>query len=280
MNGVSYAVEIKTVNNRYYKAIIRLPELVTFLEEDVDKLLRNNLSRGTVNYVLRLKDASAGALFDIDETALQAVADKLNRAASSVGDRGTIDLGNLLHLPGVVRPALPDKEAAGQIKEMVLQTSREALDKLKQMRAAEGGFLEADLQDRCNAIAEDLKEVRARGEGVLEEYAEKLRRRVDELLARAELKLDQETLAREVAIFADRSDISEEVARLDSHMQQFAECFRSSDQAGRRLDFISQEMLREANTIASKSCDVEITRSVVDMKCQIDRIKEQVQNVE
>jgi len=158
MNGVSYAVEIKTVNNRYYKAIIRLPELVTFLEEDIDKLLRNNLSRGTVNYVLRLKDASAGALFDIDETALQAVADKLNRAASSVGDRGTIDLGNLLHLPGIVRPALPDKEAAGQIKDMVLQTSREALDKLKQMRAAEGGFLEADLQDRCNAIAEDLKE--------------------------------------------------------------------------------------------------------------------------
>jgi len=280
MNGVSYAVEIKTVNNRYYKAIIRLPELVTFLEEDIDKLLRNNLSRGTVNYVLRLKDASAGALFDIDETALQAVADKLNRAASSVGDRGTIDLGNLLHLPGIVRPALPDKEAAGQIKDMVLQTSREALDKLKQMRAAEGGFLEADLQDRCNAIAEDLKEVRARGEGVLKEYAEKLRRRVDELLARAELKLDQETLAREVAIFADRSDISEEVARLDSHMQQFAECFRSNDQAGRRLDFISQEMLREANTIASKSCDVEITRCVVDMKCQIDRIKEQVQNVE
>lgn len=280
MNGVSYAVEIKTVNNRYYKAIIRLPELVTFLEEDIDKLLRNNLSRGTVNYVLRLKDASAGALFDIDEAALQAVADKLNRAASSVSDRGTIDVGNLLHLPGIVRPALPDKEQAGQIKAMILQTSQEALDKLKQMRAAEGGFLEADLQERCNAIAKDLGEIRTRGDVVLKEYAEKLRKRVDELLARAELKLDQETLAREVAIFADRSDISEEVARLDSHMQQFAECFQSNNQAGRRLDFISQEMLREANTIASKSCDVEITRFVVDMKCQIDRIKEQVQNVE
>jgi len=280
MNGISYAVEIKTVNNRYYKAIIRLPELATFMEEDVDKLLRNNLSRGTVNYVLRLKDASAGALFDIDETALQAVADKLNRAASSVSVRGTIDVGNLLHLPGIVRPALPDKKAAEQIKSMILQTSREALDKLKQMRAAEGGFLEADLKDRCSAIAEDLREIRARSGGFLKEYAEKLRRRVDELLARAELKLDEETLAREVAIFADRSDISEEVARLDSHMQQFAECFQSNDQAGRRLDFISQEMLREANTIASKSCDVEITRSVVDMKCQIDRIKEQVQNAE
>jgi uncharacterized protein (TIGR00255 family) len=114
----------------------------------------------------------------------------------------------------------------------------------------------------------------------LQEYADKLRRRVDKLLARAELKLDEETLAREVAIFADRSDISEEIARLDSHMQQFAQCCQANDQAGRRLDFISQEMLREANTIASKASDIEITRSVVDIKCQIDRIKEQVQNIE
>ena len=112
------------------------------------------------------------------------------------------------------------------------------------------------------------------------EYAEKLKRRVDKLLEQAELKLDEETLAREVAVFAERSDISEEVARLYSHMQQFEQCCQADNQAGRRLDFISQEMLREANTIASKACDIEITRHVVDIKCQIDRIKEQVQNVE
>jgi uncharacterized protein (TIGR00255 family) len=280
INGVSYAVEIKTVNNRYFKSIVRLPELAAFLEEDIEKLLRKNLSRGTVNYVLRLKNASANALFDIDETALQAVVEKLNRAGSSAGIKGAIDLGNLLNLPGIIKPALPDQEIARQMKEVILEISQEALNKLKQMRAAEGSFLEADLKERCKAIEDDLEQIRTRRAVVVEQYTGKLRKRIDELLARAELKLDEETLAREVAIFADRSDISEEVARLDSHLQQFAQCCQAGDQTGRRLDFISQEMLREANTIASKASDTEITRCVVDMKCQIDRIKEQVQNAE
>jgi uncharacterized protein (TIGR00255 family) len=148
------------------------------------------------------------------------------------------------------------------------------------MRAAEGGSLEADLKNHCQAISEDLERIRSRGAAVLHEYAIRLRKRVDGLLAEAKLKLDEETLAREVAILADRSDISEEIARLDSHLEQFIQSCHSNDQAGRRLDFISQEMLREANTIASKASDAEIIRSVVDMKCRIDRIKEQVQNIE
>ena len=280
VNGVSYLVEIKTVNNRYFKTIIKLPEPAAFLDEDIEKLLRKNLSRGTVNYVLRLKDVSANALFDINETALQAVVEKLSRAGSSAGITGAIDIGNLLSLPGIIQPALPDKEIAEQIKKVILEISQEAINKLKEMRAAEGGFLEADLKKCCSAIEQDLEQIRARSGGVLLEYANKLRKRVDELLAHAELKLDEDILAREVAIFADRSDISEEIARLESHLQQFAQCCQAKDQAGRRLDFISQEMLREANTIASKSSDTEMTRCVVDIKCQIDRIKEQVQNVE
>ena len=273
-DGVSYAVEVKTVNNRYLKTIIKLPELASFLEEDIDKLLRKNVLRGTINYVLRLKDASANALFDIDETALQAVAEKLSRAGSSTGINGMIDIGNLLTLPGIIQPALPDKERAGQIKKLVLEISQKALDKLKRMRAIEGDYLEADINKCCTIIEEDLGQVRGRSAIVIKEYADKLQKRVNELLAHAELKIDEAILAREVAIFAERSDISEEVARLDSHLQQFAQCCRGSDQAGRRLDFISQEMLREANTIA------ETTRYVVNIKCQIDRIKEQVQNIE
>lgn len=279
-DGVSYAVEIKTVNNRYLKTIIKLPELATFLEEDIDKLLRKNILRGTINYVLRLKDTSASAIFDIDETALQAVAEKLSRAGSSTGINGTIDIGNLLNLPGIIQPALPDKERAGHIKKYVLEISQKALDKLKQMRAAEGGYLEADIRKCCTAIEEDLEQVRGRSAIVMQEYAEKLKKRVNELLAHAELKIDEGILAREVAIFADRSDISEEVSRLDSHLQQFEQCCHGNDQSGRRLDFISQEMLREANTIASKASDTETTRYVVNIKCQIDRIKEQVQNIE
>ena len=277
---MSYAIEIKTVNNRYLKTIIKLPELTSFLEEDIDKLLRKNISRGTINYALRVKDTSASMLFDIDETALQTVAEKLSRAGSSTGIKAEIDLGNLLNLPGIIQPALPDKERVERIKKLVLQISQEALDKLKQMRATEGGYLETDIKKCCTAIEKDLEQIRGRSAIVMQEYAEKLKKRVNELLAHAELKLDEGILAREVAIFADRSDISEEASRLDSHLQQFEQCCNGNDQAGRRLDFISQEMLREANTIASKASDTETTRYVVDIKCQIDRIKEQVQNIE
>ena len=280
LKGVTYAVEIRTVNNRYFKANIKLPETVAFLTEAIEKLLRRNLSRGTVNYVLRLRNASANVLFDIDETALQAILERLSRIASSANINCPIDIGSLLSLPGILEPASPDENTAEQIKKTILEISQEAIEKLKQMRVAEGTALEADLKKHCSAMKQDIERICARSEVVLTRYAEKLKKRVNELLAGAKLKLDEETLAREVAIFAERSDISEEIARLDSHLLQLLQGCQTNSQAGRKLDFISQEMLREANTIASKASDTEITSCVVDIKCRIDRIKEQVQNVE
>ena len=284
LNGVTYEVEIRTVNNRYFKASIRLPDSMAFLEDDIGKLLRRNLSRGTVNYVLRLKNISANMLFDIDETALQAYMERLSRIASSADMKCPIDVGGLLNLPGIIRPTSPDEEAAGQVKEMVLSITTEAIEKLKQMRADEGTALKNDLKKHCRAIEQELERIRARSSAVVQGYEKRLKKRVNELLANAELRLDEETLAREVAIFADRSDISEEIARLDSHLEQLQQSCQgrasASGQAGRRLDFISQEMLREANTIASKASDIEVIRCVVDIKCRIDRIKEQVQNIE
>lgn len=280
LDGICYAVEIKAVNNRYLKTIIKLPEAIAFLEDDIDKCLRRNLSRGTINYVLRLKGASASALFEIDEGALRFILEKLSAVGSAVGVAGTIDLASLLELPGVVQPVLPDEQESRRVREMVVTITQEALDRLKQMRQAEGTFLESDLKGNCEALADELNVVRQRSEGVVNEYAKRLRRRVDELLAEGKLKLDEETLAREVAILADRSDISEEIARLDAHLQQFRQICETEGQAGRRLDFLSQEMLREANTVASKAADAEIVRRVVDMKCLIERLKEQIQNVE
>ena len=278
--GVSYAVEIKAVNNRYLKTIIKLPEGTAFLEDAIDKELRRHLSRGTINYVLRLKAVSANALFEIDEAALRSLIAKLNAISSSVGVQGSIDLASLLDLPGIVQPVLPDEEQSVRIKEFVLRLTTQALDKVKRMRETEGGFLEVDLKKHCDAIREELETIhRCRG-SVTQDYAKKLRKRVDELLAEAKLKLDEQTLAREVAILADRSDISEEITRLDAHLQQFAQIYQTDGQAGRRLDFLSQEMLREANTMASKAGDAEIARAVVDIKCLIERLKEQIQNVE
>ena len=280
LDGVSYVIEIKAVNNRYLKTIIKLPDACAFLEEGIDKELRKNLSRGTINCVLRLKDISAGALFEIDEGALESVVKRLDAIRSAVGGQGSIDLASLLTLPGIVQPTLPDEETGAKVRELVVRLTHEAVDKLKRMRQAEGKFLEADLIGHCDAIARELETVRQRSGSVVTEYAKRLRRRVDELLAEAKLKLDEETLAREVAILADRSDISEEIARLDAHLQQFRQICRMDGQAGRRLDFLSQEMLREANTMASKAADAQIVRSVVDIKCLIERIKEQIQNVE
>ncbi len=280
LEGISYAVEIKTVNNRYLKTIIKLPEGATFLEEDIDRELRKRLSRGTVNYVLRLKGVSASALFEIDEAALGSILSRLKTISSAVGVTGTIDLAGLLELPGIVQPVQPDEEHSTRIRQFVTRLTAEALDKLQRMREAEGRFLQADLEKHCAVILQELETIRQRSGSVVLEYAKRLRRRVEELLAEAKLKLDEQTLAREVAILADRSDISEEIARLDAHLQQFRQICETDGQAGRRLDFLSQEMLREANTVASKAADAGIARCVVDVKCCIERLKEQIQNIE
>ena len=280
VNGLSYIIEVKTVNNRYLKTGIKLPEPMAFLEEELEKLLRNSISRGTVTYVLRLKSISPNLLYNIDEKALQQYIERLGKIVSLAGPKCQIDVGSLLTLPGIINPTLPDEKFVEQIRQKVLLATGQALEKLKQMRAAEGAALVADLDQQCAGIRQDLEQIRARSSIVVQEYQAKLKKRVDELLAGAKLKLDSDTLAREVAIFAEKSDISEEIIRLQSHLQQFDETCRSSEQAGRRLDFITQEMLREANTIASKASDTEIIHWVVDIKCRIDRIKEQVQNIE
>jgi uncharacterized protein (TIGR00255 family) len=177
-------------------------------------------------------------------------------------------------------PAVPSGALAGRIRRKVLAITRQAIKGLKAMRAAEGAALAADLEKHCRSIKANLEQISSRSASGPRQYSEKLRKRVDELLTEAKLKLNDETVAREVAIFADRADISEEVARLDSHLVQFEKGLKGNQQAGRKLDFICQEMLREANTIGSKASDADIVHLVVDIKCLIDRIKEQVQNVE
>ena len=281
VDGVTYVVEIRALNNRYLKTNIRLPDTVAFLEEAIDRLLHKNLSRGAINYVLRLKGSYANMDLEINETTLQNYVEKLNRIAKGSGKANCqIDIASLLAIPGILEPVPPDKEASAKIRQMVLTLSEEALEQLKQMRLVEGKALAADMESHCSATKQTLGKISARRETVQQEYKNKLKKRVDALLASAKLELDEDTLAREVAVFADRSDISEEIARLDSHLQQFTDNCQTDNQAGRRLDFICQEMLREANTIASKISDSEIAHWVVDIKCHIDRIKEQVQNVE
>jgi len=280
VEGTAYSLEIKTVNNRYFKTHIKLPDRLLFLEEDVDKLLRENLHRGTTSYVMRTKNDAEATGFEIDQHVLKKYVENAGQLAHTAGLKYDIELASMLSLPGVIQPAVPDKQQAERIKKEILNATRQALNELKQMRATEGAELEADLIANCQAIEKSLRNIRKRCHIVIKEHHEKLKKRVDQLLADAKLKLDAETLAREVAVYADRCDISEEIARLDSHLQQFLQSCKNTEHPGRKLDFITQEMLREANTIASKTADMETTQSVLDIKCHIDRLKEQVQNVE
>jgi len=287
LDGVSYIVEIKTVNNRYFKTKLQFPNAVAFLEDDIESLLRKHIGRGMVNLVVYIKNAPAGLLFDIDEGILEQLLQRIDGIAKKTKTKYTIDVGNLLNLPDVVLPARPDAQTAGKIKAIILELTAKAIASVKKMRAAEGGALEEDLERHCDDLRGKLTLISGRSETVLRDYAERLQKRADELLAKSDARVDEQTVAREVAVFAERSDISEEIDRLDSHIQQFTQTCRggvstseAAEQAGRRLDFICQEMLREANTIASKAADSQIIHTVVDIKCLIDRIKEQVQNVE
>lgn len=282
-DGVNFTVEIKTVNNRYLKTKTKLPDSLAFLEEQIEKLLRQKLYRGTVNYKLSLKEAVSDAGFEINEPLLKKYVESLSRIVGEVGSETCrLDVGSLMTLPGIVEVILPDEDVVKEIVKAVMEISIRAIDNLQQMRKQEGKALVTDLQEHCRQMFEHVECIAERKSVLIPEYQAKLKKRIDELLASAKLNLDEESLAREVAIFADRSDISEEITRLRSHINQFVKMLKTGGKtgAGRKLDFIAQEMLREANTIASKASDSEIVNRVVDMKSIIDRLKEQVQNIE
>jgi uncharacterized protein (TIGR00255 family) len=281
IGGINYAVEIRTVNNRYFKPSIRLPEPAVFLEQDIEKFLRQQVYRGSVNYFLRYKNISGEPMYEIDAAALKNYVAKLNSISRPDGGiECRINLADLLLLPGVVRSQEPENEQAQQLRKAVLEVTAQALEQLKAMRRQEGQALADDLVQQCGQIKNLLENIKTRKHIVVNEYRDRLASRVKELLGSVRLELDSATLAREVALFADRSDIGEEVIRLGSHIEQFIASCQTGEYAGRKLDFISQEMLRETNTIASKASDAKICLDVVQIKSCIERIKEQVQNVE
>jgi len=280
LSGCTYTVEIKTVNHRHFKLHTKTPETVAYLAEQIEKLLRKYISRGTTNYSLKIYNAAGQLPFEIDEEAVTACLQKIKDIAANTGIDSEIDITNLLVLPGIIRLVSPPEDLEEQIKNTVLQLTEKALVQLNSMRDEEGKALEQDLETNCEVIKQNLDVISEKSPVVVKQYMERLNKRVSELLAGSRVEIDNDIIARETAIFAERADIAEEVNRLGSHLGQFDNCCKGSEPAGRRLDFICQEMLRETNTIASKACDAEIGTCVINIKCAIDRIKEQVQNAE
>ena len=278
-DGVSYVLEVRSLNNRYFKAAIKLPEILQFAEGEIERTLRDRLGRGSIMYSLRIRSDTAAVGYDINEAALQKYLEAICQAAVPEGVRATVDLAAVASLPGVCQPPQIDDETRERMLSLVRELTAEAVDGVVDMRRIEGQALRQDLLSCCAELAEHLEAVAVAAPNVVTDYQQRLRSRVQNLLAEAKLELEQDALMREVAIFADRCDISEELARMRSHLEQFDQLCGSSEPAGRKLDFLAQEMLREANTIGSKGNDAGIARHIVEMKARIDRLKEQVKNV-
>jgi uncharacterized protein (TIGR00255 family) len=279
VEGVEYAVEIRSVNNRYAKIALRLPDSIQSLETRIEQAVRARVNRGSVSLSVRMKLPEDQAAYRVNAAALSSYLDQLRPLEIEANPMLRLDLGSLLQLPGVCEPP-PLEEIAKKTADGLLALIDQALDEMIEMRRREGKALTDDLLANAETIETELAGIAARAGDVVKLYHEKLAARVEELTSQAKIRLDEETLAREVAIFAERSDIAEELSRLGMHVAEFRKLCENEDAVGRKLDFMSQEMLREANTIASKGSDAEIARAVVDIKTAIDRIKEQAANVE
>lgn len=280
--GVTYRVEIRSLNNRYFKASIKLPERFQRYETQVDKQLRSRLGRGSVSFTLRMRDENPAAAYQINTAILGEYLRQL-RSVAGEDKSVTIDLARLVDVPGVFQPPDIEDEVIMQQFATIESLTTEALDQLIAMRSVEGLALLADLEASCKEVRSRIAEVRQHAPGVVVEYQKRLQSRVQQLLDGTDgsaVELFQDAVSREVAIFAERCDVNEEVSRIDSHLDQFATLCAGPETVGRKLDFLTQELLREANTIGSKSNSAAISRHVVEIKAAVDRIKEQVQNVE
>lgn len=277
--GTHYAVEIRSLNNRFFKPVIKLPEAISGLEPELESMLRESLGRGSITYILKMRSDSAEAAYHINTHALKAYLEQL-REVKGLHDFVQIDLAGLMQLPGVCQEPRDETDEIARHGSVVRELTTRAIVKLDAMRRREGEGLFAELMKHVNLIATSLKEIGARAPFVIEDYHRRLSQRVNQLTAKAELHVDQNDLIKEVAVFAERADIAEEIQRLTSHLDAFEQACRTGEHAGRKLDFIAQEMLREANTIGSKANDAAIARHIVEIKGAIDRVKEQVQNVE
>ena len=278
--GLKISVEIRSVNNRYLKLNTRLTEPYQGIESDVEALLRERLHRGTINVSVRVERQRSADEYQLNIVALEAYRRQIEQLEGRWHIAENVPLTQLLLLPGVVQENAPATFDIRHDWPLIRETLKEAIERLCQMRFAEGQAMAKDLKVNRTAIAEHLAGIQQRAPRVVEAYRDRLQERVQKLLSKLGVELDPGDLIREVSVFAERSDISEEIVRLSSHLEQFEKTVNLPKSSGRKLDFLTQEMVRETNTIGAKANDLEITRHVVDIKAAIERIREMVQNVE
>jgi uncharacterized protein (TIGR00255 family) len=276
----TFSVEIRTVNNRGFKLVARLGDLLGRFESQIDATVRETVRRGSVQLNASWKPRGSAGRCRIDTRVVGAYYRQLEVLREEFGTDAPIDLARLASLPGGLEEVASFTEDESQVADALLVTVRAALDNLNAMRSIEGVAMQRQLEAELEQLIDLAARVDARAPEVVDSYRERLKTKIESFFRREGIVAEPSDLLREVQIFADRSDISEEITRLRSHFELCTSTIRADQSSGRKLDFVIQEMFRETNTIGSKAGDAEIARHVVDMKCGLERMRELVQNIE
>lgn len=280
-DGVSVFLEIRSINNRYLKISPRYSEPLGALELQIEEEIRKLFSRGTITLNMKITRTRKADCYEINFPLLNSYRDQLRAWLAESGDSQAVwsDFQTLLSLPGVIQDNSGNDDVQ-ILAPIIFEALAQASEKMKAMRVREGEALAKELLFHLAAVESRLEFVIARAPEVVKVFSERLVERLNRLLEQQGVAIEKADVIREIGIFTDKCDISEEIARLKSHISQFRNILASDPSPGKKLDFLTQELFREVNTIGSKANDFEISQEVVNMKASIERIREQVQNIE
>lgn len=272
-----YYIEIKSVNHRYLDINVKLPRIISYLEEEIKKYIGSKIQRGKVDIYITFEDSNIKSKdIKINKEIAKLYIQELKELANEENILSNIEVIEISKFPDVLTIKYDEEDE--QIKEEIIETLDNALNSLIVMRAIEGNKIEQDLINRLSIIEDKTKQISLLSTGLIQEYVVKLGERIRQLLKSEQI--DDSRLAQEVVIYADKCSIEEEVTRLNSHIYQFRNLLCSDEAIGKKLDFLIQEMNREINTIGSKANSLNITNEVINIKTELENIREQVQNIE
>lgn len=277
VDGREYILEIKSVNHKYSDISIKMPKNFSFVEDEIRKEINKNISRGKIDVnILYLNNGNKQEKVIINKALAKNYINEIRQLINEADVNSSINIMEIIKLPDVLN--IQSEESEEQITKEIKQVLNIAIEEFLKMREKEGKTIYQDLVNRIDDVNINVEQILRLSTGLIEEYIVKLKKRIEEIL-KNEI-IDENRLAQEVVIYADKCSIEEEITRLKSHIQQFKELLDIKEPVGKRLDFLIQEMNREANTIASKSTSIDITNIVVELKTQIENIREQIQNIE
>ena len=278
VNGREFTVEIRSVNNRYLDCSVKLPRMVSFAEDSVKQAVKAAISRGKVDVYISIKsEAETDTKITLNTAVLEGYLSAMRQMVAEHGVMDDISVSTVSRLPDIFTVEKPEVDEE-QLKKDLLQVVSAALESYDAFRAAEGAALDADLRKRGNTILEFVSQVEAGNGQTVIDYRTRLYNKLKEVLANT--NIEESRILTEAAIFADKVAVDEETVRLRSHLEQMNQMLTAGGAMGRKLDFLLQEMNREANTIGSKCTDVRLARIVVDIKAELEKIREQTQNIE